>query len=177
MKEYGEFMAWLKEMRKAMAAMPVDDCAPKTVEDGDSDVDEDDEEQDTDNKDEEEEESDNEDKYKEGEDGEDRGDGNDQGKSKGSDRRQGAREVLHDYNVGRIALIFAMKPSVEVHVPCVMAYIERFTPIPDSPSRISGFYGVSKLLSEQGAPRIEVIAASQIARSCPLVPQAKGEAA
>ncbi|KAG8735750.1 hypothetical protein FRC10_010211, partial [Ceratobasidium sp. 414] len=66
-----------------------------------------------------------------------------------------------------------MKPSVEVPEPRVMTYVQRFTPIPDSPSPTSGFYGVCKLPSEQGVPQLEVIAASQIARSCPLEPQIK----
>jgi hypothetical protein len=77
------------------------------------------------------------------------------------------------YSVGRVALLFALKPSREVSEPTLMAYVQRFSQIPVMPSGVSGFYGVKKA-SDRGAHRYEVIAASQIARPCPLSPQIKG---
>lgn len=56
-----------------------------------------------------------------------------------------------------------------------MAYVQRFTSISRTPSSTSGFYAVAKA-SNRGAPRFETIAASQLARSCPLSPLIKGPA-
>jgi hypothetical protein len=72
-------------------------------------------------------------------------------------------------------LLFALKPSVEVPKPILMAYVQRFTQIPHVPSGVSGFYGVAKA-KNRGLFRYEAIAASQIARPCPLSPQIKGPA-
>jgi hypothetical protein len=80
-----------------------------------------------------------------------------------------------DYSVGRVVLLFSLAPSTEVPQPRLMAYVQRFTAIPRSPSGTSGFYAVAKLRS-QGAPRYEVITVSQIARLCPLAPVMEGQA-
>ncbi|KAG9089800.1 hypothetical protein FRC06_001389 [Ceratobasidium sp. 370] len=80
-------------------------------------------------------------------------------------RRIPESEVIH---VGRLALLFALKPSFEVPEPRLMAYVQRFSKIPSTPSHTSGFYGVGKLFDRgiPRTPRYEVIAASQIARPC-----------
>lgn len=59
--------------------------------------------------------------------------------------------------------------------PPLMAYVQRFTTIPHVTSGVSGFYAVSKS-QHRGSPRYEVVAASQIARPCPLSPIIKGRA-
>ncbi|QRV99076.1 hypothetical protein RhiJN_27095 [Ceratobasidium sp. AG-Ba] len=77
---------------------------------------------------------------------------------------------------GRIALLFALKPSAELPEPRLMAYVQRFSPIPKRATGVSGFYAVSRLQDQTGQGRYEVIAVSQIARPCPLSPQIKGSA-
>ncbi|KAG9122943.1 hypothetical protein FRC07_000441 [Ceratobasidium sp. 392] len=84
-------------------------------------------------------------------------------------------EVLHDYSVGRAALVFALKPSPGMPVPRLMVYAQRFTPIPATPSSTTGLYPVARK-TQRGSPRYEVIAASQLARPCPLAPIFKGRA-
>ncbi|KAG8694961.1 hypothetical protein FRC08_008149 [Ceratobasidium sp. 394] len=80
------------------------------------------------------------------------------------------QEVIYDYSVGRIALLFALKPSEDVLEPCLMAYVQRFSDIPKNSTGTTGFYTIGRL------NRYEVIAASQIARPCSLSPQIKGVA-
>ncbi|KAG8707725.1 hypothetical protein FRC09_001650, partial [Ceratobasidium sp. 395] len=85
-------------------------------------------------------------------------------------------ETVHDYSVGRTALIFSLKSSSTVPSPRLMVYVQRFTSIPVAPSASNGFYAVAKM-TERGSPRYEVVAVSQIARPCPLAPVIKGPAA
>ncbi|KAF8593279.1 hypothetical protein BDV93DRAFT_482507 [Ceratobasidium sp. AG-I] len=85
------------------------------------------------------------------------------------------QETLHDYSVGRVILLFSLAPCLLVPEPRLMAYVQRFSPIPKAPSRVSGLYAVAKLM-QRGLPRYEVIAASQIARPCPLAPYIEGPA-
>ncbi|KAG9091599.1 hypothetical protein FS749_016423 [Ceratobasidium sp. UAMH 11750] len=85
-------------------------------------------------------------------------------------------EILHNYAVGRLLLLFALKPSHEVPHPLLMAYVQRFSAIPQTPSGNNGFYAVAKM-QRRGSPCYEAIAASQIARPCPLAPRFKGPAA
>lgn len=83
--------------------------------------------------------------------------------------------MLADYSVGRLALIFALTPSLNDPEPILMAYVQRFTTIPRTPSGTSGFYAVAKAVN-RGASRFETIAAAQLARPCPLSPLIKGAA-
>ncbi|KAF8594833.1 hypothetical protein BDV93DRAFT_565007 [Ceratobasidium sp. AG-I] len=83
--------------------------------------------------------------------------------------------MLPDYSVGRLALIFALTPSRDDPEPILMAYVQRFTSIPRTPSGTSGFYAVAKAV-DCGASRFETIAAAQLARPCPLSPLIKGPA-
>ncbi|KAG9123255.1 hypothetical protein FRC07_015182 [Ceratobasidium sp. 392] len=92
-----------------------------------------------------------------------------------SDVRRPELETVHDYSVGRMALIFSLKQSSTVPSPGLMTYMQRFTAIPATPSATSGFYAVAKK-TERGSPRYEVVAVSQIARPCPLTPVFKGPA-
>jgi hypothetical protein len=85
------------------------------------------------------------------------------------------QQLYTDYAIGRIALVFALKPSIEAPAPRTMVYVQRFTAIPRTPSGVSGFYAVAKAF-DRGEPRYEVISASQIARPCPLSPVFKGPA-
>ncbi|KAG9088843.1 hypothetical protein FS749_001827 [Ceratobasidium sp. UAMH 11750] len=85
-------------------------------------------------------------------------------------------ETLHNYAVGRLLLLFALKPTHEEPHPLLMAYVQRFSTIPQTPSRNNGFYAVTKM-QRRGLPCYEVVAASQIARPCPLTPRFKGPAA
>ncbi|QRV97702.1 hypothetical protein RhiJN_25721 [Ceratobasidium sp. AG-Ba] len=85
-------------------------------------------------------------------------------------------EVIHDYAVGRIALLFALRPSAELPEPRLMAYVQKFSPIPKRATGVSGFYAVERLRDQRSdQSRFEVIAVSQIARPCPLSPQIKAE--
>jgi hypothetical protein len=72
-------------------------------------------------------------------------------------------------------MFFTLHPSIEIPKPGLMAYVQRFTSIPKAPSRVSGLYVVAKLL-RRNSPCYEIIAASQIARPCPLSPYIVGAA-
>ncbi|QRV93928.1 beige protein [Ceratobasidium sp. AG-Ba] len=95
-------------------------------------------------------------------------------------------EVIGDYSVGRVALLFAIRSSAEVPEPRVMVYIERFSDIPKTPTGTTGLHAVRRLLEsnreqrrlEDGGQRsrFEVVAVSQLARICPLSPLFKGPA-
>ncbi|KAG9122176.1 hypothetical protein FRC07_001561 [Ceratobasidium sp. 392] len=84
-------------------------------------------------------------------------------------------ETIHDFSVGRIALIFALSPSRNRPVPRLMLYMQRFTNIPASPGNNTGLLSISKK-TEGGSLRYEIVAASQLARPCPLAPVIKGPA-
>ncbi|KAG8768445.1 hypothetical protein FRC12_005555 [Ceratobasidium sp. 428] len=60
------------------------------------------------------------------------------------------------------------KPELEV-------VHEQFTSIPATPSSTTGLYPIAKR-TQRGSPRYEVVAASQLARPCPLAPIFKGPA-
>lgn len=83
--------------------------------------------------------------------------------------------ITLDYLIGRVALLFSLAPSTLVPEPQLMAYVQRFTPVPRTTAGASGFYAVAKARN-RGTPRYEVIAASQIARPCPLSPIIEGRA-
>ncbi|KAG8690521.1 plasma membrane H+-ATPase, partial [Ceratobasidium sp. 395] len=90
--------------------------------------------------------------------------------------RKPETEGIHSYSVGRIALVFALKPTFQVPKPRLMAYVQRFSEIPKTAAGLTGLYAVARLQDRQAQPRFEVIAASQIARPCPLSPLIKGPA-
>ncbi|QRV74692.1 hypothetical protein RhiJN_02707 [Ceratobasidium sp. AG-Ba] len=54
--------------------------------------------------------------------------------------RDPGSEVIQDYSVGRVALLFALHVSAEVPEPRVMAYIERFSDIPKAPTGATGLH-------------------------------------
>ncbi|KAG8732995.1 hypothetical protein FRC11_009448 [Ceratobasidium sp. 423] len=97
-----------------------------------------------------------------------------------SGENAGVRELLnkqlHDYHVGRLALLFAIAPSPLLPQPRLLAYVQRFTSIPRRPGGPSGFFKVRKSRVGGGMSHYEIIDTVQIAWACPLAPVIKEQA-
>ncbi|CAE6462058.1 unnamed protein product [Rhizoctonia solani] len=77
---------------------------------------------------------------------------------------------VHDCSVGQLTLLFRLSPSVFNPNPPLLAYVHRFTRIPQQPDAETGMYLVKKDRRTNGRLFGRVIEARQIVRVCPLAP-------
>ncbi|CUA77854.1 hypothetical protein RSOLAG22IIIB_06827 [Rhizoctonia solani] len=83
---------------------------------------------------------------------------------------------IHDCSVGQLTLLFRLSPSIFNPDPPLLAYIHRFTRIPQQPDAEAGMYIVKKDRRTNGQLFGRVIEARQIVRLCPLAPVIHGVA-